>query len=1269
MASKKQRLFLWLAAACFALVASLLVALPWIYAWAVPHIMERQGVQVSSASHHPFQYLRLHNIAYKAPQSGIDLEVQSVELPAFYPFIFAALSGADKKSAIEIADWKLALSVPQTKHGKEAEPADTAAPLSPAEQVLEIRNLLHVADPWLSQISLRRGSVSYGEHRMEVPLIQWSGGELKAEGSLPQTGPFSLKLSRLTLPSPGLLAMVELPTPGISGELRALVPYLDSGALTARLSLQWKGGLAEAGARWEGKSWVPGTADFSANDFPIPPALVTIPNYAQPLVTLHAAWQEKSGTVRLRGHAESLTAEDPPLDWSLQAGTDTRGIEINTLQMNGPWLSGELGEPIRLEWARLFAPELPLLPASGGQTPAEPILRLVLDMDLADFPVVPLEGHATGVLSISTDAGGRVQADLSLESNDLSWQKIRLQSLRLQANLRGSVIRLIELDIRAGDGSYFTGNGSTDLSTRSVEKAEFKGNITDQFVLALGSALPQGENAEFVIEVRGPWTQITHAGQVRLNHIRQSSAGDHFDAVLQWEGTALDIPDIKLSAYGENIEADIHAAFLRDEQTRTDRVTLESARLKAGRYPAVTLEEPSVFTYYETDNTLELTPLKLTSDGQGYVHAHMTLPQENEPGQISLHAAQVSGRWLEIYRGAQLPCPIGIDSISADFQWRGNEWLRGRLTLEAHAEPGDLPPVSFTIDTTLDQSGIHIKEIGLSESQTQLLTFEADLPLAVFIDSRHHSQLRLLGKEPLHAKGELTLNNPALSQWLEDTFTLHLGALHSSLELSGTANEPSGTATLAMHSFAWREPPGGIPPLPRIESLQIEGALSPKEIILRSLNAQIGNAPLSASGKLPFDNSERRALIQEGKAPSFEKASATITTGDVPLRNFGAALPGMLRPMGFVNIKARLEPDFDLTGVFALRNASTRPLPPIGSIDNINAEIHLKDRALRIGHLDAQVGAQPVSIAGTADLSDFEHIVYDLTLEGGDLPIVRSPGLILRARPDITLKTAEDGTTTLGGSLELGQSFYTIDFTALATPGGGGSAESANNRPPYFSVAEQPMASWQLNLRLRGDEFLRIRTPVFEGIVSANFNLRGPLIAPYAFGNAEVDQGVVMFPYATLRVTGGGLSIRQDDPYTGRLDLTASGRAYGYDLRMHLTGTINDPNVQFDSSPSLDQAEVLMLLSTGQVPNAPERSAMSRLSGLGMFLGNSVLINLGLVDPLDDRFELLIGEDVTEKDQDTITVRYRLTDDWSVIGNYDRFDAYNLDLQWTIYRD
>ena len=303
------------------------------------------------------------------------------------------------------------------------------------------------------------------------------------------------------------------------------------------------------------------------------------------------------------------------------------------------------------------------------------------------------------------------------------------------------------------------------------------------------------------------------------------------------------------------------------------------------------------------------------------------------------------------------------------------------------------------------------------------------------------------------------------------------------------------------------------------------------------------------------------------------------------------------------------------------------------------------------------------------DVEDIEQPRFDLAIKGEQVPFVRSPGLIVRGSPDLTLRTDETGVTTLGGDVRLDESFFTLDLTALTRGGGGGGVDTPKRSFPYVSIEEEPLASWRLNIDVEGDGFLRVRVPVFEGIVSTDVMVRGTMRDPLVLGQATIDQGIVMFPFANLRLQQGTVTIRQDRPDEPMLDITATGRAYGYDLVMRVSGTAEDPQLTFSSTPALEQGDILLMITAGRMPASDQRSAQSRLTGLGVFIGNTILVDLGLVDPLDDQLQVFVGEDVTLTGKDTIRVIYRINDTWAIVGQYDRFDAYTLDFKWTVYED
>jgi hypothetical protein len=68
-----------------------------------------------------------------------------------------------------------------------------------------------------------------------------------------------------------------------------------------------------------------------------------------------------------------------------------------------------------------------------------------------------------------------------------------------------------------------------------------------------------------------------------------------------------------------------------------------------------------------------------------------------------------------------------------------------------------------------------------------------------------------------------------------------------------------------------------------------------------------------------------------------------------------------------------------------------------------------------------------------------------------------------------------------------------------------------------------------------------------------------------------------------------------------------------------------------------------------------------------MFLGRDFLGRILGIDGGAERLTIRSGEYMTDKGEQTYYLEYRLTDDWSVVGEYDRFNALNAGLKWRIF--
>src|SRR5262249_11702679 len=156
-------------------------------------------------------------------------------------------------------------------------------------------------------------------------------------------------------------------------------------------------------------------------------------------------------------------------------------------------------------------------------------------------------------------------------------------------------------------------------------------------------------------------------------------------------------------------------------------------------------------------------------------------------------------------------------------------------------------------------------------------------------------------------------------------------------------------------------------------------------------------------------------------------------------------------------------------------------------------------------------------------------------------------------------------------------------------------------------------ADWRVDVTVDGQRFLRVRSPIFRGVLSTAFRVEGTLEDPLAVGEARVAEGFITFPFGAMTVQQGSVRLASDDPDRLKINLTAAAQRMNYDVRMTVTGQADEPVVQFSSVPSLSSEQIVLMLTTGQVPpgmTATSTSTQRRAQGLALFVGKNVLSDL-----------------------------------------------------------
>ncbi|MEP6664087.1 MAG: translocation/assembly module TamB domain-containing protein, partial [Verrucomicrobiota bacterium] len=226
----------------------------------------------------------------------------------------------------------------------------------------------------------------------------------------------------------------------------------------------------------------------------------------------------------------------------------------------------------------------------------------------------------------------------------------------------------------------------------------------------------------------------------------------------------------------------------------------------------------------------------------------------------------------------------------------------------------------------------------------------------------------------------------------------------------------------------------------------------------------------------------------------------------------------------------------------------------------------------------------------------------------------------------------------------------------------------ARQRPPYFNVLVEPFASWRLNVTARGDNFFRVRSPIFHGELSASFSLSGTLRDPVLLGDAKINSGVVQFPFADMKVNQGFVVLGSENQHRPKISLSAGTRTFSYDVKMELNGFADSPTVEFSSNPGLTSEQILLMVTAGELPRDEISFSTQQKAGqLAFFLGKNLFSKFGSSGATEDKLEITSGEDVSTQGKQTYLLEYKLTDEWSLIGEYDRFGAVNAGIKWKFF--
>jgi translocation and assembly module TamB len=781
-----------------------------------------------------------------------------------------------------------------------------------------------------------------------------------------------------------------------------------------------------------------------------------------------------------------------------------------------------------------------------------------------------------------------------------------------QGELHGEVTLL-------GTSNRFELRGQNlQLAKQTIDEFALKGSLAWPHLD--GSLTAKSEKGELAARFKGPITNLAHSGEAHLAPLalpHMKPATVH----ASWSGTHLEFETILVKVSAGTALLDLAAKGDKDSLI-VSKLTLEEGdkthlrldspfRLSREGIQEFKVSGDSLTASFSGERTHGAASLRVENSDLGFLNSFTTLSVSN----VFIDKAAFSGAWD---RG-----PLKFD-LSLNAQWN-------RIPFQAQAA-GDAAGVRITTLKSGFGSLDAAIPVSIEPAAQEFLHLRQDDPVRVSAMADEQSQLWTL---------------------LTNRFGVLIRRADARAEVGGTLRDPIAQVNLIMEELRFREAP---PEVPSFKDLALSGHVSGRTALVERLVFAVAGQPVTFTGQVPLSRLDWRV------------ATARLQIDRASLAPFTPLVRGYLSPEGLLRADVQLVPGGKLNGQIVIDGASTRPLANLGAIRDLELICNFSEQHAKVKSVGS-LGGETLFAVGQVELGPEQWLKgklppFELQLHGENLPLSRQVDALIRADINATLRSQSNAPTVVTGTINLRNSLFLRDLRDLIP----GSVSSPAQRPPYFSVENEPFAQWRLDLDVIGKKFLRVRTPLFQGEASADLQLSGTLKDPLAVGDISLDSGTIRLPFATLRVTQGFVTLSSENPYRPQLFVNAADRAFGYDVKMSVTGPVDAPVIQFSSPPPLSSEQVLLMLTAGEMPrqNTFSFSAQQRAQRLGLFLGRGLMSQFGFGGDAS-RLTIKSGENISETGRPTYSVEYELTDDWAVIGQYDQFNDFNLMLKWQVY--
>ncbi len=383
-----------------------------------------------------------------------------------------------------------------------------------------------------------------------------------------------------------------------------------------------------------------------------------------------------------------------------------------------------------------------------------------------------------------------------------------------------------------------------------------------------------------------------------------------------------------------------------------------------------------------------------------------------------------------------------------------------------------------------------------------------------------------------------------------------------------------------------------------IEGIAFSLTLKDSVLELAGLQGSVQNLPFQMQGRVTSKDWQdflldmHLAIADSGSLSAVGKIAADSTLLDVNVQELKLSLlqpfvPSVQNLSGDANLNLQLTGqmhDPDVTGRIQVRNCGAF-IPLLGEpLRNGVISASLIGDRVNIDSVFARLGEGTLFLAG------------ELRHEAGTLSRISLHMDMNKLKvdlPDLLKLTLDSGHLEyqnqdvgylLSGDLKFGETriikdLHPQDFITGA-------------RVPKSAVEKQPsplLSATELNIKVRDSDRIWLDNNVARLRALADITLVGTPLQPNITGRISLEEGYVMFLDRKFAIVDGSIHFQNPDRINPEINLTAktSVRTYQaleattYEILLTLTGTPEDVKVELTSTPPLENADIVSLITLG----------------------------------------------------------------------------------------